>query len=153
VRHDATTGAVLPDGGFDTVTGAGVRIVGWQGDGDAVVLRYLCERNPDDRLDEHSSEWSHTGYKDVGDIELLALHPGGGSTRLIETPKGLVWDLDVARDLVVDDRFGGPSKEPTMFPVAPWVYLPLTVNVVGVVLLPLAIIFVVRRARRHRKSR
>ncbi|MEV0731370.1 hypothetical protein [Polymorphospora sp. NPDC050346] len=37
----------------------------------------------------------------------------GGTTQLIRQEGVWVWDIDVAHDLVVDGRFGGPSSKPT----------------------------------------
>ncbi|GAB3845912.1 hypothetical protein GCM10029963_24940 [Micromonospora andamanensis] len=147
---DPVTGAARPlapsTSGFDDVACAAVRIVGWQRNGDAVVLRYLVEVDPN--YDEATADDGQdlTSYREVGSVELLALHPGGGQTRLIETPTD-IWDMDVAHDLVTNDRFGGPSPKPTAFPAAPWLY-GVTVTITVIVLGPLTVLGWMLRRRR-----
>ena len=83
---------------------------------------------------------------------LLAMRPGGGTARLIQPEHVQIWDIDVAHDLLVDGRFGGPSPGPAAFPAARWLYwLVLTATTA------LAVLFVTvirwRRTRRWRRVR
>jgi hypothetical protein len=43
----------------------------------------------------------------AGGVGLFALHPGGGHTELVRLPHETA-GVDVARDLLAADRFGGP---------------------------------------------
>jgi len=48
---------------------------------------------------------------------------------LLAKPTNEVWDIDVARNLIVEGRFGGPSPQPNMFPAPWWFEAPLSVLV------------------------
>jgi hypothetical protein len=115
---DAETGAPATGDRFDTLTGAAVRVVGFQRDGAAVVVRYVDEAMPN----AEATESDGTFYKDVIEADLMALRPGGGQRQLLRKPVGDVWDVDVPRNLVVDGRFGGPSPGPALFPLPWWLY-------------------------------
>jgi hypothetical protein len=115
---DTETGAPVTGAPFDPLTGAAVRVVGFQRDGEAVVVRYVDEVIPN----AEATEGDGTFYKDVIEADLMALRPGGGQRQLLRKPVGDVWDVDVPRDLVVDGRFGGPSPEPAVLPLPWWAY-------------------------------
>jgi hypothetical protein len=80
---------------------------------------------------------------------LLALHAGGGLERLIALP-AFVDRIDVARDLVVADRFGGPAPAPAVWPIAHYVYRVTAVLLLVFVAGPLLVWRLIRRIRRHR---
>jgi hypothetical protein len=142
---DTATGTALPGPGFDRVTGAAVRVAGWQRDGTAVVVVYRDEEN----AGAGAAPAAPTTYREVDRADLLALRPGGGTTTLIHPSGVAIWDLDVARDLLVDGRFGGPSPEPPPFPAADWLYV-----TAAAVLLPIVgLVIVIRRVRRRRRRR
>jgi hypothetical protein len=143
---DATTGQPASDSGFDRVPGAVVRMAGWQRNGTAVVVAYLDESNPN--YDRGPSQDVPTSYRAVSAANLLALSPGGGTVQLIRPESVQLWDIDVAHDLLVEGRFGGPSPQPTPFPAASWLYWVL-VTPLAVLLLIIAVVVVVwRRTRR-----
>ncbi|WP_433073109.1 hypothetical protein ACQP1P_24990 [Dactylosporangium sp. CA-052675] len=87
------------------------------------------------------------GWQRDGTAVVVALRRGGGTTRLLQ-PDGVdVWDIDVARDLVLDGRFGGPSPAPAPFPTAAWLS---RATPTPALLLPLLAGLVVRAVRRRR---
>ncbi len=142
LRLDAGTGTIQPaPGAVPEVAGAAVRMLGWPRDGHPVVLRYLLPSRDGTPWPEVEEQ---TGYRAVHDVELLALHPDGGR-RLVATPPGAVWDLDVARDLLLDGRFGGPAPRPAPLPAAPWLY-----GLLAAVVLPVGAILALWWRRRPR---
>ena len=148
VTLDAATGQAGTDGGFDQVPGAVVRVAGWQRDGTAVVVTYQDEDDP--HYNREPSMDVPAAYRTVSAANLLAMRPGGGTIQLIR-PEGVqIWDIDVAHDLVVDGRFGGPSPEPAAFPAAWWLYW-LALTPTAVLLLLVGV--VVTRRRRTRRWR
>jgi hypothetical protein len=99
-----------------TFGGATAKLAGWQRDGTAVVVRYVDETSPY----EGPSYDPPDAYRAVSDVDLLALDPRGGTRVLLARPARVVWDLDVAADLVAAGAFGGPSPAPSVFPLARW---------------------------------
>ncbi|UWZ39545.1 hypothetical protein Drose_15695 [Dactylosporangium roseum] len=151
VTLDAATGQPGPDGGFDRVPGAVVRLAGWQRNGTAVVVTYQNQQGPD--YDREPSLELPTAYRTVSAANLLAVRPGGGTTQLIH-PEGVqIWDIDVAHDLVLDGRFGGPSPKPAVFPAAGWLYWLVLTPTAGLLLIVVLIVRWRRRARRWRPAR
>jgi hypothetical protein len=143
---DATTGQAGPDDRFDRVPGAIVRMVGWQRDGTAVVVTYQ------DQHDETPSQDVPAAYRTVTAANLLAMRPGGGTTRLIH-PQGVqIWDIDVAHDLLVDGRFGGPSPGPAAFPAARWLYWLVFTPTAVLLLLVMLVVRWRQRVRRWRPT-
>lgn len=107
VRYvDADSGARVDGPRLDGIVGVGAQLLGWQDDGDAVVTRH------DARDGVHNgplrATWDGTEWSIVRNVELLALHPGGGQTRLVDLPDGAL-SVDVPRDLIRAGAFGGPS--------------------------------------------
>ncbi len=88
---DIASGEVV-DTGVDPVTAVSASLLGWQADGDAVVVLAMTAHGPDG---------PHSGAPQV-----LALHPSGGQTSLI-TVRADADRIDIPRDLL--DHFGGPS--------------------------------------------
>jgi len=146
VTLGVTSGRVRPDGGFDRVPGAAVRMVGWQRDGTAVVVAYRVE--DDARYDREPAREAPVAYREVEAADLLALRPGGGTTVLVR-PRGVaMWDIDVASDLVVDGRFQAAAYRPAVFPAAYWAAVPAA----GVVLSPLGLLAVLLVRRRRGRA-
>jgi hypothetical protein len=146
--RDSTTGAVeLPETTFPELPGAAVRVAGWQRDGTPVVVRYF------DAPGNGVSEDAPTAYRVVRSAELLALPPGGAPVPLVRTPKSEVWDLDVARDLILEGRFGGPSPRPGILPVARWVPGWIGATIVFLLVVGLFVRLVRRRRRRSAPPR
>ena len=106
---DAERGTDVDGPRFETFTARGSRLLGWQGDGDAVVVRYHDARtaahSPPPDAPSGSTEPPNHASPLVTRAEVVALSPGGGLTTLVTLP-GDVDRVDVARDLL--DRFGGP---------------------------------------------
>lgn len=108
---DAERGTDVNGPRFGTFPARGSRLLGWQSDGDAVVVRYHDARTADHSrppdAPSDSAEWPEPNHAAplVTRPEVMALRPGGGSTTLVSLP-GDVDRVDVARDLL--DRFGGP---------------------------------------------
>nr|BFE58850.1 hypothetical protein GCM10020063_033760 [Dactylosporangium thailandense] len=141
---DVATGDLAFRPRFDPVSGAAARVAGWQRDGTAVVVAY---RDQEDDGTGSAAYDLPVAYRTVSAADLLALHRGGGTTRLIQ-PDGVdVWDIDVAHDLLLDGRFGGPSPDPAAFPAASWLYW---VTLTPAVLLLLVAGLIVRAVRRRR---
>ncbi|GAA3227449.1 WD40 repeat domain-containing protein [Dactylosporangium siamense] len=103
---------------FATFGGATAKLAGWQRDGTAVVVRYVDEVSSP--YDDDPSYEAADAYRAVADADLLALDPRGGTKVLLRKPSNIVWDLDVAADLVAAGAFGGPSPAPGVFPLARW---------------------------------
>jgi hypothetical protein len=99
---DAETGADASGPRFDKVTGMAVRLLGFEPDGSAVVAVFQPPPAP------AVVDWQPHDLTWVGGVKLLALHPGGGQTELVQLSKSVTY-LDVARDLVGAGRFGGPA--------------------------------------------
>ncbi|MET7421579.1 hypothetical protein [Dactylosporangium sp. NPDC005555] len=130
---------------FATFGGAAARLAGWQRDGTAVVVRYL------DEADQQGPAYdAPDAYRAVSDVDLLALDPRGGTKVLLRKPPGVIWDLDVAADLVAAGAFGGPSPSPPVLPLARWA---ATTAFVALWLLGLAVWLVVALVRRSRGPR
>jgi hypothetical protein len=89
---DISDGAVTV-AGLDPVQAASARLLGWQVDGDAVVVLAMTSPEP---AGPHS-----------GTPQVLALHPGGGRTTLMTLPAG-AGRVDIARTLL--DHFGGEPR-------------------------------------------
>jgi len=89
------------------VTGLGVRILGWQQDGDAVVVVFhpAADVPPGRQI---PVSWQKDDGFMRGDAEVFALHSDGGRTELVTFPHRAD-SVDIARDLLVADRFGGPA--------------------------------------------
>jgi hypothetical protein len=107
VYLDAETGRVVGGPAFQPVRGVDIRLVGWQSDGDVVATVF----NPAEQ--RYSGEpigvpWPREGTWGAGNVDLLALHPGGGRTELVRLPNHAK-EVDVALDLLKADRFGGPT--------------------------------------------
>jgi hypothetical protein len=96
---DPRSGAVVPR--IEPVTGVDAWLLGWQPDGDAVVEVFSTTRASPDFL--HGDPIDQATR-----VELYAYHPGGGRTALVHLPADAT-RVDVPRDLVVNDRFGGPA--------------------------------------------
>jgi hypothetical protein len=110
---DAERGTDVDGSQYETFTARGARLLGWQGDGDAVVVRYHDARtaahSPPPDAPSGSAEPPNHASPAVTRAEVVALPPGGGLTTLVTLP-GDVDRVDVARDLL--DRFGGPPPSP-----------------------------------------
>lgn len=133
-----------PPGGFATFGGAVARLAGWQSDGTAVVVRYFDEVDPR----QAASYDPPDAYRAVSDVDLLALDPRGGTRPLLKKPAGIIWDVDVAADLVAAGAFGGPSPTPAVFPLARWA---ATILLVLAWAAGLAVWLTVALARRSRR--
>jgi hypothetical protein len=129
---------------FATFGGAGAKLAGWQRDGTAVVVRYV-----DETWDDGPAYRPPDDYKAVTDVDLLGLDPRGGTKVLLDKPAGIVWDVDVAADLVAAGAFGGPSPSPSVFPLAQWAAMLLLVLVWVAGLVTWATVALVRRSRRR----
>lgn len=103
---DAERGVEVSGPRFDDVVGIGARLLGWQRNGDAVMVRH--DANKVVHNGPMRATWDGTDSSVVGNVELIALHPGGGRARLVELPAGAM-QVDVPRDLVEAGAFGGPS--------------------------------------------
>jgi hypothetical protein len=119
---DTRAGAIVPGPKVDRVEGTAVEVLDWQDDGDLVMAAY-----------------GGAG----GGSQLLALRRGGGQASLMTLP-AFVERIDVARDLVLGDRFGGPAPRPAGWPLAQWVYWAAGALLVAV---PLTVLWVRRRRR------
>src|SRR5262249_4444492 len=132
---DARTGAPADGPDLPAVGGQDVRALGWTRDGALVVLR----------------------TEPTGHVTLLGLSPDGTTTTLLDPPER-VTSLDVAQDLVVAGRFGGPGSSASLTPVRDlagwWYYLvPSLICVVTVLGVVLAVLRGwVRRRRRRRNT-
>jgi hypothetical protein len=128
--RDTVTGAVVAGPAFATIDGSDVRLVGWQRDGTAVVVRSRADSG----------------------MDVLALPPGGANTALLLSPDKEIRGVDVATDLILDGRFGGSAPDPGILPVAHWVpvLLVVTVAVGGLMCL---VVRLRRSARVHRSER
>ncbi|MEV4508485.1 hypothetical protein AB0K00_05960 [Dactylosporangium sp. NPDC049525] len=138
----SATGA--PGATFATFGGASAKLAGWQRDGTAVVVRYVDETSPY----EDPAYSPPDAYREVSDVDLLALDPRGGTKPLLDKPTGIVWDLDVAADLVAAGAFGGPSPAPGVFPLARWFAATLLVLGCAVTAAGWLNVVLVRRRRR-----
>ncbi|MBY8874153.1 hypothetical protein K7640_20200 [Micromonospora sp. PLK6-60] len=102
--RDATTGAVVDGPRLPAARGLAARLLGWQGDGDAVVVEYQPEagltREPD------NPRWSETDWWAVGSVTLTELRRDGSRHRLVDLPGSALF-VDVPAGLL--DSFGGPS--------------------------------------------
>jgi hypothetical protein len=131
------TGAETPGPTYDAVNGMVAEVLGWQADGDVVALTY------------RSATSSFSSFEgDRHEPRLLTLHAGGGQDRLIALP-AFVDRIDVARDLVLADRFDGPAPAPAGWPIAHYVYRVTGVLLFVFVVLPLLGLRVIRRIRRR----
>jgi hypothetical protein len=133
---DPGSGEVRPGPSFDPVTAMTIQVLGRQAGGDAVVLTYRC-----------SSADAPAYESDEYRPRLLALHPGGGQRSLL-VPPDYVRRIDIARDAVTHDRFGGPAPVPPVLPLAHWVYRVAAVLLLGCAVLLVLIPPLVRRIRR-----
>jgi hypothetical protein len=145
---DAATGAPATGSGFDSLTGASLRLLGWRSDGDAVVVRYVDQALPGDPVTDTSDV---TAFKPVGDVDLIALHPGGGRTTLLDKAAQQVMDIDVPADLIRYGQFGGPARAPSFFPLPGWIWaaaVVLLVVVAGLSSIPILVWLRIRKIRR-----
>ncbi|MBX6723834.1 MAG: hypothetical protein IRY92_11475 [Dactylosporangium sp.] len=155
---DADSGARVDGPRLDGIVGVGAQLLGWQDDGDAVVTRH------DARDGVHNgplrATWDGTEWSILRHVELLALHPGGGQTRLVDLPEGAL-SVDVPRDLIRAGAFGGPSAprvegylRVALGTVSPALVVlwPLLVPLV-LALIPICIAVVARAYRRFRRTR
>lgn len=93
---DINDGSETAEADFDVtqvVSAMSARLLGWQSDGDAVVVLALTRLDP---AGPHAAA-----------PQVLALHPGGGQTALISVTIEAN-RIDIARDLL--DRFGGEPR-------------------------------------------
>jgi hypothetical protein len=103
---DADRGTEVEGPPLDALTAAGADLLGWTDDGQAVVNAYRADADlsfptdPPWHLDD--TERAATPSR------LLALRPGGWSTDLVALPPGARY-VQVAHDLLVAGRFGGPA--------------------------------------------
>jgi hypothetical protein len=93
---DTRTGAFTRGPRFDPVSADAARVLGWQPDG-SIVVHLL-----------HSAIIPMVPTSEPERSELVALHPAGGRTTLIQLPDGAA-DVDVPRQLIEQGAFGGPS--------------------------------------------
>ncbi|MEV0154002.1 hypothetical protein AB0H57_09720 [Micromonospora sp. NPDC050686] len=102
--RDATTGAVVDGPRLPAARGLAARLLGWQGDGDAVVVEYQPEagltREPD------NPRWSETDWWAVGSVTVTELRRDGSRHRLVDLPGSALF-VDVPAGLL--DSFGGPA--------------------------------------------
>ncbi|MFI5958475.1 TolB family protein [Cryptosporangium sp. NPDC051539] len=122
---DAETGAPST-GSFDRLTGSAVRVLGQTDDGELVVVRYRASGDAGiDGTGEFTvdgDEADETDYRAVHEAELLGLSPSGKRRTLLTLPPGSR-HVDVAGQLIVEDRFGGDSSRPMPWPAPFWVNL------------------------------
>lgn len=134
---DATDGSpAADDRRFATVLTREPRLLGWQSDGDAVVVLTAA---PDFEL---------PGFEPP---QVVALHPGGGRTELMTLPPATS-RIDIARDLL--DRFG--AEPPSLADNAvDWLAAraPQALKLLAVVWLLVAARIGYRRWRDHRRRR
>ena len=129
---DIGTGAVT-DARLDPVRAVSARLLGWQTDGDAVVVLTMTNHEP-------------TGPQ-AGVPQVLALHPGGGQRPLI-TVTADADRIDVARDLL--DHFGGdPRSGWAMVLDVTGVRLPQTLPWLAAIAVLMAVVLAYRRYGRH----
>lgn len=119
------------EAGFDPVRAVTATVLGFQSDGDAVVVLAMTEAGPDG--------------PHVGAPQVLALHPQGGQTTLI-TVTDEADRIDIARNLL--DNFGGesPSSTDELLDVVR-VRLPQVLIPIGAIALLVAAGLVYRRVR------
>jgi hypothetical protein len=105
VRYlDAETGAADTGPALADANGIGLRMLGWQADGDAVVAVY---RSQEGQSQETGGDyWSETGWWEVGGVELREFRLDGAANKLIELPDSALF-VDVPAELL--DSFGGPA--------------------------------------------
>ncbi|HEX7746656.1 MAG TPA: WD40 repeat domain-containing protein [Micromonosporaceae bacterium] len=109
VYVDAATGRAVDGPTFHPVRGIDARVVGWRGNGDAMatVFQPVEPTYPDKPMPTVGGVWPNDGGWGAENVELVALHPGGGRTELVRLPD-YASEVDVALDLLSADRFGGP---------------------------------------------
>lgn len=140
---DATTGAQTAGPALPAVTAMAVRAVGWRAGVDLAVLTY----RPDSGIRKQvASGWNDTGFWEVGDVSLQAL-PEGGPPEVLLDPPDQVRGLDVARDLLDADRFGGPAPEPGLLPVRPLGWVLASAALLPVILSSAGLLWWLRRRR------
>jgi hypothetical protein len=128
------SGGAVTQAGFDPVRAVSARLLGWQSDGDAVVVLAMTSFEP--------------AGPHVGAPQVLALHPGGGRTALI-TVTADADRIDIARTML--DRFGGqPRSGWAMFLDLLSVRLPQAAPRLAVIAVLVAARPVYRRFRRRR---
>lgn len=141
---DADSGAEVDGPAIQTTDVVGARVLGWQQDGDAIVVRYR------DTGASSGTAVSGPGPGDVtapvaGQPEVVALHPGGGSTVFVTLPDA-AHGVDVARGLL--ERFGGEPPSP-LARFLDWLY-PLAKKIALLVAVGAAIYAVLLTRRRRR---
>ncbi|TQS43216.1 WD40 repeat domain-containing protein [Cryptosporangium phraense] len=143
---DATTGAPRT-GSFDRLTGSTIRVLGQTDTGELAVVRYHASNDVSiDGLGELTVDGDpaeETDYGAVDDADLLGLTPSGRRRTLVSLPPGSR-HVDVAGQLVVEDRMGGDSSRPMPWPAPFWVDLAL----IAVLLLVIWGAYRLRRATR-----
>ena len=143
---DPGTAGTAP-AGLDPVLGSRPRLLGWFADGTAVVETSRRRPSPD-----ASRQASASSYPELGptDVTVVGLGPGAGARDLVDLPAD-THHVDIARDLIRADAFGGPPPRVTGR-VGDWAaglvqrYGPAVGAVVAIVLLAT----IARRWRRNR---
>ena len=106
---DVADGTEVDGPRLETIHALGARLLGWQQDGDAVVVAYRQTRAQGEPAGQAIGSLSWQTDYAVAPIgaypEVVAVSPDGGSSALVVSPAGAN-RIDVARDLL--DRFGGP---------------------------------------------
>ena len=112
-------------GGYQTLTGLAVRVLGRLPDGELAVARYRAYdtlgSDSDGNLTVGEKLVEETDYRAVGGVTLLGLRPGDGQRSLVALPDGVL-HVDVAADLVRSGRFDGKSPRPMPLPAPVWVW-------------------------------
>ena len=158
IRYLETVGGTRVDGPrLDGVVGIGAELHGWQDNGDAVVTRH------DGRDGVHNgpirATWVGTEMDVVRDVEVLALHSGGGQTRLVDLPDD-ARRVDIPQDLIRAGAFGGPAPSRVegvareAYASTTWLVIP-AFPLTAVLLLALAgvLLAIAVRVRRRRRTR
>ncbi|HEX8632417.1 MAG TPA: hypothetical protein VF755_30020, partial [Catenuloplanes sp.] len=92
--------------------------------------------------------WNDISFWAVGHVTLLSL-PAGGPPEVLLDPPDQVRGVDIARDLIDANRFGGPAPRPGRLPVRPLAVVLATVALLAVVSPSAGLAWWLRRRRRH----
>ena len=142
--RDAATGEETDGPRLAPVRAMAVRALGWREGRDVVAVTY----RPADRPDKTLGTWMDTDYWQTDGVSLVAL--GSGEPKVLVELPDEVLAVDVARDLVEEGKFGGPSPRPAAWPARPDIVAILAVPVLLVVVpLGLVAFWLVRRWRRR----
>ena len=114
---DARTGRARRELTFPDVPGASlIRVVGWTPAGEAVAVAYVGESDPGP-ADTYTSR---TDFQLVRRVDVVALSPGTGESRvLLSAPDG-VEALDVAAQAVATEGVGAVPRTPFVFDPRWW---------------------------------